>query len=321
MWTLGQERARLQAHFASMVRELGGPRSGLSRAQRRGRARVVEELARYGARGRFPRNTSGRWRPVFVDELGTRCAVGHLLEATGRGDLTRAVAGSANFARVRELVGVEELVAWLDEVGLTAAEAARIQPEYNPASSDCLCGGPSAPAVPTVLEVTAIAHDAAVVDVVHGEARMFQVGDVIEMAWSKVELRYGERGVGPVYDTLFIPLLLNPDDSVSVGRCKRTQEAPALVSKELLVEAWMSQECWDLLVERVPTLGPSDQGWLGEEPEPEPAAGCAQAPDAIGADALWLPAAAFAVLTCARRSLSKLIPQCQKRPGLRGAQT
>lgn len=52
-----------------------------------------------------------------------------------------------------------------------------------------------------------------------------------------------------------------------------------------------------LLVERVPALGPSDQGWLGDEPEPEPAAGCAQAPDAIGADALWLPAAAFAALS------------------------
>jgi hypothetical protein len=297
-----------------MVRELEGSRPGLSRSQRRGRARVVEELARYGARGRFPRNASGRWRPVFVDEVGTRCAVGHLLEVTGHGELTRAVAGAANFARVRELVRLEELVAWLDEVGLTAAEAARVQPEYNPASADCLCGGLAPPAVPTVLEVTAIAHDAGVVDVVHGDARMFAVGDVIEMAWSKVDLRYGERGVGPVYDTLFIPFLLHPDDSVSVGRCKLTQEAPATVPKELLVEAWMSTECWDTLVDRVPTLGPSDEGWLGVEPEAQPAAGCAQAPGVFGSDALWLPAATLAALTVARRAARLSGPRPRSRP-------
>jgi len=54
----------------------------------------------------------------------------HLIERSGGSDLVRRVATTCNNARVRELAGDPELLAWLEREGLTTDEAARIQPAY-----------------------------------------------------------------------------------------------------------------------------------------------------------------------------------------------
>lgn len=56
----------------------------------------------------------------------------HLIDSSGRRDIVARVAASRNTAHVAELAGDAALVDWLDEHGLTAAEAAQIQPEYEP---------------------------------------------------------------------------------------------------------------------------------------------------------------------------------------------
>lgn len=90
-------------------------------------------------RAEFPKNRRfpGRMLPHFIDEGGVRCAMAHLMDATGAAtrDFVQHVARSANYARIPELAGVPALVAWLDANGLTLAEAARIQPTY--------CGTPA----------------------------------------------------------------------------------------------------------------------------------------------------------------------------------
>ena len=57
----------------------------------------------------------------------------YLIERSGERGLAARIAASRNLARVRNLAGDAELLAWLGRNGLTLAEAARIQPEYGEA--------------------------------------------------------------------------------------------------------------------------------------------------------------------------------------------
>jgi hypothetical protein len=68
----------------------------------------------------------------------------YLIERSGWGDLVDRVASTRNYAYIPELADDPALVAWLDSVGLSVTEAARIQPEYRPS-----------PGVPEDEEVTA----------------------------------------------------------------------------------------------------------------------------------------------------------------------
>jgi hypothetical protein len=134
------ERDRIQAHLEGAERALmEHDASSLSPAQRAARARNLAELRAYRMRGVFPHNhRHAVRRPSFVDEHGTRCAMAHLIERSGRGDLVQAVARGANDAYVRDLASDPELREWLTSQGLTVAEAARIQPEYDPRTGECL---------------------------------------------------------------------------------------------------------------------------------------------------------------------------------------
>ena len=140
------EVARIQAHLAAVERELlARDVSHLSPAQRAARAEHIAELRAYRERGVFPHNHDfdGERVPYFVDEHGTRCAMAHLIEQSGHGDLVARVAATANNARIPELAGDSALVAWLDANGLTLAEAARVQPSYDGTRCETvICVGP-----------------------------------------------------------------------------------------------------------------------------------------------------------------------------------
>jgi hypothetical protein len=112
----------------------------LSVAQRMARALLLDELARYRDEGVFPKNDdSPSPRPAFIDAHGTRCAMAHLMELGGAGELVAEVARENNHAYVEELARDARVVAWLRAAGLTVEEAARIQPEYCHTPADCLC--------------------------------------------------------------------------------------------------------------------------------------------------------------------------------------
>ena len=90
----GAEIARIQRHFDSVLVELrAAPAARALTADRRAaREARIAELRAYRDRGVFPHNHDfGRTpTPYFVDpETGVRCAVAHLLEASGRGDVVR----------------------------------------------------------------------------------------------------------------------------------------------------------------------------------------------------------------------------------------
>jgi hypothetical protein len=128
------EVARLRAHFDSVDVELHGPqRLELAPSQYTNRLTLIGWLREYRDAGRFPLNDRfpGQAVPFFRDSRGVLCAMAYLIDRSGRRDLVDHVALTRNNAYIPELADDPALRAWLDSVGLSVAEAARIQPGYN----------------------------------------------------------------------------------------------------------------------------------------------------------------------------------------------
>jgi len=128
------ENARIQAHLLGAEREMdANDVSHLTPPQREARGRALAALRRYRLAGRFPHNhrVPGARVPVFVDEHGTPCAMAYLIAESGSVALVQRIAATRNMALIRQLAGDPELVAWLRANGMTAAEAARVQPKYS----------------------------------------------------------------------------------------------------------------------------------------------------------------------------------------------
>jgi hypothetical protein len=129
-----REQARLRAHFATVIAELeAADVTHMSDTARLSRARLVDELRLYAARGRFPlnRGNAPHLAPIFVDDAGTHCAMGHLLALTGAGPLVDEIRATQNLAYIADLAFDPRLHAWLDAHGLSLFEAGRIQPGYS----------------------------------------------------------------------------------------------------------------------------------------------------------------------------------------------
>ena len=126
------EQQLLERHYARVVRELRATQpTGLTKAQLAERARLIGALDAYRKRAEFGLGPM-RWlvdgrNALFVDDGGRRCAVAHMLDASGQGAMTRLVAKTHNGAWVCELSETPALKAWLARSGFTIREAARIQ--------------------------------------------------------------------------------------------------------------------------------------------------------------------------------------------------
>ncbi len=129
------EAERIQAHLEVVLSELrAADASHLSAAQRANRESHIETLARYRDTGLFPLNAVDPERPVpvFRDEAGTWCAMGYLIASSGAEGVAERISRTRNTAFVWELVDDPEVVAWLEENGISAEEAGRVQPTYGP---------------------------------------------------------------------------------------------------------------------------------------------------------------------------------------------
>jgi hypothetical protein len=128
------EVARLRAHFDSVDAELRQAKAlQLTPSQRRVRATLIGWLQEYRDAGKFPRNDRfpDRAMPFFRAGHGALCAMAYLIERSGRRDLVNRIASTQNNAFIAELANDRELRVWLDSVGLSVTEAARIQPTYR----------------------------------------------------------------------------------------------------------------------------------------------------------------------------------------------
>ncbi|NUO49034.1 MAG: hypothetical protein HOV80_09285 [Polyangiaceae bacterium] len=140
-----RETARIREHLVgalTLLRE--ADTSHLLSETRARRQSVAADLERYIERARFPRNLQTlEQRPALIDDLGTRCALAHLAEQSGGKRLIGHLSLIANHERVAVLRTHADLQGWLASVGLTAEEAARIQPSYvkmpHPTPLECAC--------------------------------------------------------------------------------------------------------------------------------------------------------------------------------------
>jgi len=286
----------VRAHLSSALRELRRrDTSHLCPAQSLARVRHLDALDRYTRAGRFPSNRDfpGALVPYFVDAAGARCAMAHLIERDGHGDLVQRVAAESNHARVRELAADAALVVWLDAAGLSAAEAARVQPEYCFIKhGDCLCGSAS----PTALEATVVARiDAsqatARIDAVHGDAASHEVGDEIQV-YTEVTV---EGSLLVTADAELLGTVFTVDGAGNIQCSGQGGDEKPLSSADAS-EALVASNCLGVLSMQDPHWNES----VCSEGE-EAGGGCAVAPGSGGL-ALSTVVAATALLAVARRA-------------------
>jgi hypothetical protein len=102
------------------------------------REAILAALARYVAKGTTPRNLDLPWRtPVFIDEEGTICAVGYLIESTVGRDLPEKIAKQHRYDFIEDIArDMPEVQKWIADSGLTLEEIQTIQPAYEEAQVD-----------------------------------------------------------------------------------------------------------------------------------------------------------------------------------------
>ncbi|HSJ99953.1 MAG TPA: hypothetical protein VK932_01885 [Kofleriaceae bacterium] len=247
--------------------------SRLGHVQRILRQLLLQELARYRAGGRFPKNRDfGERTPYFVDAGGVRCAMAHLLELGGGGALVEQIARERNHARIRELVDEPRLLAWLDAAGLSVAEAAAIQPAYCSDVTDCVCGGTFSSIdypVPArgVLEGVVLTSGAARVERTYGDALGIEIGTEVQLTSTYPS---GTRILAPIDSATAASFGSVALDTEGLYACRSqgVSNAPDL-DPEQFAQAVMAQDCAAALR----TMDPAwrdRQGCDGDPPLPPP---------------------------------------------------
>ncbi len=95
------------------------------------RAHLLALLEGYRDKGSVPINLARDHRvPVFIDEAGRICAVGHLIAETAGRELAERVAARFRYHYLRDM-DMPELSAWVAASGLSLEELALIQPAYS----------------------------------------------------------------------------------------------------------------------------------------------------------------------------------------------
>jgi hypothetical protein len=221
-----RERSRVAAHIAraeKFARE-NGP--ALDPLRSLVRALLLDALREYREEGTFPENHRRPCNtPVFVDERGTHCAVGHLLALSGERALVAKIAAERNLATVFELSDEPALVQWLDAIGLSLHEAELVQPFYSPACStaaQCFCQpyttfltGATSMTANAVLDCTMTSANTARIDRIHGATTGHAVGDSINVRAFRGEP--GARALVPVLSDGTQPRIATPSDDAGVA--------------------------------------------------------------------------------------------------------
>lgn len=95
------------------------------------RLREIVRLREYRIAGRFPKNHRILGKiPTFIDDTGTPCAVGYLMQRSGFSELAKTIAKTDNNVYIEKL-GTGPAIDWILFSGLTQAECAMIQPSYD----------------------------------------------------------------------------------------------------------------------------------------------------------------------------------------------
>lgn len=299
-----RERQRVHTHLLKAERWLAAHRPKLAPLQALVRASLLAELRRYRSGGRYPLNPVSRAQPVplFIDQQGTPCAVAHLMQISGQGELVRHIARTDNTARVQRLARLPEVRAWLAAAGLSWEEAARIQPSYCflTEAEACFCeqSGLAGLGLGTVVRVAGRTVQVSV-ERVEGELSGVATGEqvaveAVALVGERILFRHiGDAGVS---SRVGHDLLIEGDVRCQLN--ERTQKRP--ISIDTAFES--------LLAERsscVDVLRTDDSGWNQSqctETNEEDGCGLAAPADAsIGSTGLASAALLLALFTYRRR--------------------
>jgi hypothetical protein len=96
------------------------------------RTQLLDLLREYHQRGKFPDNhhPSGDRKPCFIDDSGTICAVGYLVEQTASRETAEALNKKFQYETIMDM-NSPILEKWISESGFTKEEIATIQPTYE----------------------------------------------------------------------------------------------------------------------------------------------------------------------------------------------
>ncbi len=130
--TDGEEKLRIRTHFLA-VEALLGSRPATRPELAENRAKLLAHFADYIAKGTTPKNAHLPWRtPVFIDDEGTICAVGYLIEQSAGRPVAEKIARGHRYAYLEEIVeAMPEVKQWVAQSGFTLEELASIQPGYE----------------------------------------------------------------------------------------------------------------------------------------------------------------------------------------------
>jgi hypothetical protein len=123
---------RIQTHLRYVENLLRNrDASHLSPDEQQKRMLLLDHLRYYWQRGQFPINTQyeNQRRPCFIDNNGTICAVGYLVEQTAGLEFAQRINEQFQYAYISDME-LPELDKWISESGFTAEEIATIQPAY-----------------------------------------------------------------------------------------------------------------------------------------------------------------------------------------------
>lgn len=125
----------IQLHLALVTDHLARvtPSLPLTTESKEKRLLALSELTSYFQKGVFPLNTKYQTpTPIFIDELGTRCAVGQLVYQSGHENIVNKISKESNLDFVVQLnEKYDELGIWAKENGFSIEELAWIQPLYG----------------------------------------------------------------------------------------------------------------------------------------------------------------------------------------------
>lgn len=128
------ETDRIKTHLAYVEELLRATDvSALTAEQQAKRIAILDHLQDYWQREQFPLNTAypNERKPCFIDEKGTICAVGYLVEQTAGLAAAQAINEQYQYATIAEMTDkLPEIEQWAKENGLTVNECAMIQPTY-----------------------------------------------------------------------------------------------------------------------------------------------------------------------------------------------
>jgi hypothetical protein len=130
------EALRMHTHFMH-VRNWLAQRPATKPELAARRQEILGYFDEYIAKGTTPENAHVPWRtPVFIDDRGTICAVGYLIERSVGRPLAEKIARNHRYNVLEDIAAaMPEVSAWVDTSGLSLVELASIQPGYIPPTS------------------------------------------------------------------------------------------------------------------------------------------------------------------------------------------